>query len=198
MQRPDTAPLVFTEPWIRPFFSSLSHAWLPSATCPRRLDTRRYSRSFSAWGVPISLRTPSLIAGRLPSYALGFHPLAIRRSAIWSRLLGLNGISLVRAGPLVICEGIHFFSIRAFLVLDVVPSGATHQLLFNVSTVGGNTSLSSQLSSARRAMREQVSSSAALTSKGNPFISWIRIALANMCSRVDAWSSPPSPFLRKN
>nr|AKH47889.1 DNA polymerase [uncultured marine virus] len=95
VHRPVTAPFVLTSPWMRPSLTNVNQPWRPSATCPRRLLINRYSNNNLASGLSICLRTASSILGRLPSNASGSHPIFIKRSAIWSRLLGLNGIVLV-------------------------------------------------------------------------------------------------------
>ena len=143
---------------------------------------RRYSNNIVASGLSIFLRTASSILGRLPSYACGFHPIFIKRSAIWSRLFGLNGMVLVLLPVLTALSArtcFNLFSLRTSLRPPLVaavyglPFTSTVQPfgVFISSVADGNMSWSSSRSSARRAMSSSVRSLPFLMSKGQPFIS---------------------------
>ena len=141
----------------------------------------------------ISLRTASSIFGRFPSYASGSHPIFIRRSAIWSRLLGLNGMVLVLLPVLTALSArtcFNFFSFKTSLrpplvaAVYVLPFTSTCQPfgVFISSVVDGNMSWSWSRSSARRAISSSASSLAFLMSKGHPLISCCVINSAKSCS----------------
>ena len=169
-------------PCILPLRSNLIQAWLPSMSCPSLFEIVKNWSSLRDSAVLISFKTFSFIVGRLPSYASGFHPCSINLVAIWSRLLGLNGMDLVLRSPLKHSLALYPTSIIAFFVGKVSPFRFCHIKLLVSSMMGGKAFWRSVSISHLSSISFSMSSTALPLSKGNPLYSCRCISVANLCS----------------